>query len=76
MTKYTVEAAHTQEDVENRQCVVVNDFDTLKEAKGYAKYLLTDQCMRDAESTQPLGYVRIIEHSSPGFTCVADYFRK
>lgn len=63
MTKYTVEAAHTQEAVEEGQCDYVLNADTLKEAKVKAK-----------ELGQSMGYVRIIEHTSR--ICVADYFRK
>lgn len=68
----TVEAARTQEEVENHQCGYVFTFDTLGEAKREARYCLTDDFARSGELVRPFGYARVMV----GDECVADYFRK
>lgn len=68
----TVEAARTQLQVEAGQCDVVQDFDTVKEAKDRAKYYLTDEFRQASEASERLGYARVLVDGN----CVADYFGK
>lgn len=68
----TVEAARTQAQVENGQCDLVQEFDTIAEAKERAKYYLTEQFMRVSEANETLDYARVIVNGE----CVADYFSK
>lgn len=73
---YTVEAAHSQEQVEDGQCDVVDTCDTLKEAKARAKYLLSDAAQVSFEMSEPLRYARILLNGElDRGCCVADYFR-
>lgn len=68
----TVKAAHTQEAVINGQCDVVETFDTIKEAKAFAKKTLTDAFQSLNEMSQPLRYAQVCVDGE----CRADYFRK
>lgn len=71
-TKYEVRAAHTQEDVFNHQCVVVEGCDTIVEAKRQAKYVLTDDFQHSAELHAPLSYSQVINSKDE---CLYDFFR-
>lgn len=74
---YAVEAAHSQRQVEDGQCDVVDRCDTLKEAKARAKYLLSDEAQASFEMSEPLAYARILLNGElDDGCCVADYFRK
>ncbi len=74
---YRVEAGHTREQVEERQCDVVFNYDALKEAKSRAKYFLSDDYQRVAEMSEPLAYARILLNGElDRGCCVADFFRK
>ena len=68
--KIIVKAARTQEYVENGQCDVVFEFDTLKEARTRAKYYLSDDYRRTSESSERLGYSAVFVNGE----CVNDYF--
>jgi hypothetical protein len=70
---YEVQAARTQQDVENGQCDAVDVCDTKAEAVARARYLLTDEYQRVTEMSEPFGYVRVMRD---GQVCVADRFRK
>ena len=69
--KYTVLAAHTQEAVLDRQCDVVEHFDTAKEARAYAKRTLTTEYQHQNEMLRPLTYAQV----KRGDECLSDYFR-
>lgn len=60
MKSIQIEAAHTQEQVESHQCDIVEDRETIKDATKRAKYFLTDDYQRSAESSEPFRYARII----------------
>lgn len=70
--KYEVRGYRKQSDVHGfgSQCEI--GCDTLKEAKAKARFILTDESMRQSESSSPLGYSQVIQR----FTgeCVADFF--
>jgi hypothetical protein len=68
----TVEAAHSQGQVDNHQCVVVETCDTIKEAKSRAKYVLTADFACSAELSCPLKYARIMADGQ----CLYDYFSR
>ena len=69
----TVLAASTQRDVLEKNCdVEYTHFETLKEARERAKYILTDDHMRHIESSVPMNYSQVILNGE----CVSDYFRK
>lgn len=71
-SKYTVEAAYTQDQVLGRQCVVVENWhDTIKEAVSRAKYVLTEDFRRSGELNARLGYSRIINQDGE---CLRDFF--
>lgn len=73
MKTITVLAARTQLLLEDGQCDVVDtNCGTVTEARHRARYLLTDEAMRNAEASQPLGYSQVVVDGQ----CVADYFRK
>lgn len=77
MKTYHVEAGHTQRQVEDCQCDVVDKYDTLKEAKRRAKYLLTDEAQRTFEMSEPLRYARItLNGELQNGCCIEDFFRK
>ena len=65
-----VRAARTQREVEDGQCDIVQEFETVSEAKRYAKRVLTDEFANLCES-DPLGYSQVIKNED----CIADYFR-
>jgi len=72
MAKYTVEAAATQKDALDGQCVAIDTYcDTIKEAKARARHFLSDEYQRLAEMSYPLGYARVLRDGE----CVADFFR-
>ncbi len=64
----------TQDAVNSRdnQCDDVREFDTIKEAKDFAKYALTDAYQQSGEMSQPMGYSAVMR----GDECLYDYFRK
>lgn len=65
-TKYQVEAARSMDLVTEGQCDHVIGCETLRESKAKARELIREG----------MGYARVIEHSSPGYRCVADFFGK
>lgn len=67
-----VRAAHSQAQVLDHQCDIVDEFDTIAEAKRKAKYYLTDEYQRVIESSEPMRYSQVMVNGE----CVADYFRK
>ncbi len=71
MKKIKVLAARTQQQVLDGQCDVVNEFDTIGEAKKRAKYYLTDEYQRQSEASSPLGYAQVVVNGN----CVWDAFR-
>ncbi len=71
MSVYTIEAATTQDRVQDGQCDVVETADTLKEAKARAKYLLTSDFQISGEMSECLGYARVMLSGE----CVADFFQ-
>lgn len=72
MATYEIRAAHTQYDVLNGQCDVVDAMEgTLAEAKRRARYYLTNAYRRDTQMTEPLVYAQVLRNSE----CVADFFR-
>ena len=73
MTKYTVEAGHTQDQIKNDGFDVSYRADTLQEAKARARYLLSDEYRRASEASTRLGYAHVINAASE---CVADYFNE
>jgi hypothetical protein len=74
MSTYEVRAAQTQDAVLDGQCdVIETHYETIKEAKARAKYLLTDEYAKASESEAgPLAYAQVLKDGE----CVADYFRK
>lgn len=67
-----VRAAKSQQQVLDHQCDIVDQFDTIGEAKKRAKYYLTDDYQRIIESSEPMRYAQVVVNGE----CVADYFRK
>ena len=67
-----VRAAYSQGAVLNHECDIVDEFDTIGEAKRKAKYYLTDDYQRVIESSRPMTYAQVVVNGE----CVADYFRK
>lgn len=57
-------AAKTQQSVLDHECDIVNDCDTICEAKLKAQ--------RHIESSEPICYAQVVVNDE----CVADYFRK
>lgn len=72
MKTITVLAAHTQGAVLDHQCDVVESFDTIKEARAYAKRTLTDEYQQQNEMSEPIRYAQVLVNGE----CVSDYFRK
>lgn len=70
--KYTIEAAHTMEQVIDRQCDLVESADTLKEACARARYLLTDEFRRSCEMSEPFHYAQVCKANGE---VVKDFFR-
>ena len=68
----TVEAAWCQAAVEQGQCDVVNEVDTIKEAKAKARHYLTDEYRRASEASFRLGYARVMVNGE----CVFDQFNE
>lgn len=64
-------AAYSADQVEDSQCVEVRECDTVKEAKDHAKYCLTEAWQRNAETSEPLGYARVVADGE----IVAEYSR-
>jgi hypothetical protein len=73
MTKtIVVLAAESQEALERLGADVEDIYcETIKQAKQRARYLLTDDYMRDSETSEPLGYSQVRVNGE----VVADYFR-
>lgn len=69
ITFYAVEAATTQEDVENGKCDVIDRCDPLKEAKARAKYLLSDVYQKITEMSSSFGYARILKNGELDHGC-------
>jgi hypothetical protein len=69
--KIEVRAAHTQEAVLNHQCDIVDEFDTIGEAKKKAKHYLTDDYQRTIESSEPMRYAQVVVNGE----CLYDYSR-
>jgi hypothetical protein len=67
-----VHAGRNQEEVLNRQCEVVQQFDTIAEAKKKAKYYLSAEYQKYCEASEPLRYSQVVVNGD----CVADYFSK
>lgn len=72
--RYLVLAASTQRDVEDGQCDVERSFDSLKPAKEYARYCLTEEARVSAEASETLGYSAVYDTKGGDRVCVADYF--
>lgn len=72
--KYYVLAGRSQEDVQSGNADVERKFDTLKEARAYAKYQLTEEAMRSAEASEPLNYAAVFDSDTK--ECLNDYFRR
>ncbi len=64
-----LEAATTQEKVESGQCDLIQEFDSIKEAKLRAKYVLTENFAQNNEMKEKFGYARIMVDGE----CRADY---
>lgn len=76
-TFYIIEAAVTQQQVEDGQCDCSDKCYSVKEAKDRAKYLLSDTYANMAELHNPMGYARILKNGElDNGACVADFFRK
>ena len=68
-----VVAFQTFEDYEqHRGCVVDYEYDTVKQAKDRAKYMLTDRYQAAAEAAEPLRYAQV----TVGGEVRHDFFRK
>lgn len=67
-----VRAAKTQRAVLEHQCDLVNDFETVAQAKQQARRYLTDDYQKLSEASEPLRYAQVVVNGE----CVADYFRK
>lgn len=66
-----VVAASSLESLENDGADVEDcNIETIKAAKDRAKYLLTEEFRIASESSQRLGYARVLVNGE----CVADYF--
>lgn len=69
----TVKYGPTQDSVLNGECTGTPDhFQTVKEAKAYAKYTLTQDWADANESSTVQGYSQVCVNGE----CVADYFSK
>lgn len=66
-----VRAARSQEDVLNHQCDIVDQFDTIAEAKRKARYYLTDEYQQVIEASEPMRYAQVVVNDE----CLYDYFR-
>lgn len=64
-------AARTQELADDGQWEVERECDTVKEAKDYAKYCLTDAHMQSAEASEPLAYAQVVADGE----VLADFWR-
>lgn len=67
-----VRAGYTQSAVLNDECDVVNEFDTIGEAKRKAKYYLTDEYQHVIESSRPMQYAQVVVNGE----CLCEYWRK
>lgn len=72
MKTIEVRASKTQSDVLNHQCDIVDQFDTIAEAKRRAKHYLTDEYQAQIESSEPMQYAQVVVNGD----CLYDYFRK
>lgn len=70
--KIEVHAARTQRRVLDGQCDVVDEFDTIGEAKRKAKHYLTDEYQNLIEASEPMQYSQVVVNGE----CLYDYFRK
>lgn len=70
--KIEVRAARSQRDVLNHECDIVDEFDTIAEAKRKAKHYLSDEYQRLIEASEPMRYAQVVVSGE----CVVDYFRK
>ena len=68
----SVEAATSQQRVEDAQCDYSYKHDTVAEAKRDARRVLTDDYQRSVEASEPLWYARVMVDGD----CVADFFRR
>lgn len=57
--KIEILAARTMQAVLDGQCEIVESADTLKEARGRARHLLTEEFQHLGEMSEPLRYVQI-----------------
>ena len=67
-----IRAAQTQTQVLEHQCDVVEDCDTLKEAKARIKRLLSPEWNAMAEMSTPIRYAQIVVNDE----CHSDFFAK
>ena len=68
----TIEAAHTQTDVLNHQCDVVESCDSIKDAKAIVERIMSKDWQAMAEMSEPIRYAQILVDGE----CVYDYFAK
>lgn len=74
MKKITLLVASTQTAVLNRQCDIVYDYDTIKEAKERAKYYVSGDYEKylGADAGEPMRYAQILVDDK----IHSDYFKK
>ena len=72
MKKIEILAARTQTDVLNHQCDIVEDSDTIKEAKARIKRFMSKEWQQMAEMSEPIRYAQIMVDGE----CLYDFFAK
>lgn len=77
--KYTnirVLVARSMQAVDDCQCDDVLECDTVKQAKDFARYALTDAYQQSGELSAPMNYSRVMACKDNRDVCLHDYFRK
>lgn len=77
--KYTnirVLVARSMQAVDDCQCDDVRECDTVKEAKDFARYALTDAYQQSGEFSEPMNYSRVMIKEDGKDVCLFDLFRK
>jgi hypothetical protein len=68
--------ARSQDAVRNQSCDDVRECDTIKEAKHFARYSLTEAYQQSHETSELMNYAAVMAEEDGRDVCVYDYFRK
>jgi hypothetical protein len=77
--KYTnirVLVGRSRRQVDDRRCEDVRECDTLKEAKAFAKYALTEEYRASGELSELMNNSRVMATEDEREVCLEDYTRK